>query len=137
MIIYQLPLLDHGMYKKFTIIFFLFIFMISSIPDSLGCQSCLGRPVKSPGVNPLNPLVAAEPPDPVPGKAWSDQTVPPDQKKSAPCHFCCLETAASPVGFSLPRPLLFSHTGQIVVSNPGDLIFPITQPPEKLSAVLL
>ena len=125
------------MYKKFTIISFLFFFILGSIPDSLGCQNCLGRPVESAGFNLINPPVSSETSGTVQENVRSDRTNPLDQKGNAPCHFCCLETAANPVGFSLPKPLMFLDTRPIIVSNTGDLVFPINQPPENLPSILL
>lgn len=128
---------DLLMYKKFAIIFFLFFFIVSSIPDSLGCQNCLGRSVKDAGFNLINPAISSEGSGTVQGNIRSDRTNPLDQKGNAPCHLCCLETAANSLGFSLPKLLIFFNTRHIIVSNTGDLFFPISRPPENLPSILL
>ena len=125
------------MYKKFTIISFLFFFILGSIPDNLGCQNCLGRTVKCATSNLINPPLSSEASDTFQENVRPSRTSPLDQKGNAPCHFCCLETAVNPVGFSLPKPLMFFDTRPIIVSNTGDLAFPINQPPENLPAILL
>jgi hypothetical protein len=125
------------MYKQLTNIFLLFFFIIGSIPDSLGCQNCLGRPVKSFGINLINPPVSSEASGTGQGIIRLDRANPLDQEENASCHFCCLETAANPVGFSLPKPLMFFNTKQIIASDTGDLVFPISQPPENLLSILL
>ena len=75
------------MHKKFTIISFLFFFILGSIPDSLGCQNCLGRPVECAGFNLINPPVSSETSGTVQENVKSDRTNPLDQKGNTPCSF--------------------------------------------------
>jgi hypothetical protein len=125
------------MSKKFFTNLLLCCFFLSSIPDSLGCANCWGKPANGAANAVSDRVFDLEASKTEKSGVKAKRPAPGDQNGSPPCHFCLSETFANPGGYCLPDLTMFPGTGPVIVSKTVEPVFPISQPPEPLSSFLL
>jgi hypothetical protein len=123
--------------KKFFTNLLLCCFFLSSIPDSLGCANCWGKPANGAASALSDRVFDLEASKTEKSGVKAKRSAPGDQNGSLPCHFCLLETFANPGGYCFPDLTRFPGNRQIIVSKTVAPVFPISRPPEFLPLFLL
>lgn len=118
------------MLNKFVIIVLMFLFSAGTIPDSLGCVQCWGKPGQ--GFNLLDLANDRDTPKSARGGLKTDRPVQADPNGSAPCHFCLMEMADNPGGYALPGLMMFSEIRPVPMAKKVGLVYSINHPPEFL-----
>jgi hypothetical protein len=118
------------MLNKFVFVALIFLFGSSSIPDSLGCVKCWGKPGQSFSLLDLanNQEMSKSPR----GSIKIDQPVLADPNGSLPCHFCMMETADNPGSYELPGLVMFSGIRPIPMAQSVAPVYSFNRPPEFL-----
>ena len=116
--------------NKFVIVVLIFLFSASSIPDSLGCVKCWGRPTQ--GFILLDQADNRETSKSARGSIKIDQPTQADPHGSTPCHFCMQDSADSPGIHELPVLVMSSGIRPIPMAKNVAPIYSINRPPEFL-----